>query len=566
MIKFEKFDAYISKVEKNLSKRSFTNRLLFECLYDEQFGEEVIKYLDCFNSNLTSEDLGKIFQRLRDRTVHNFEMSKKSSGRDSLDFCMRSLAYYYFLECLDEYSTFSEQLIERIKEKYGDRYIEIIASADKAYVSQELQGIEGNVANAESLISDDLICQYLVLKKWQDSQHYFFDGDYRKYVAKLHTEFLGNLKLSPFKLEQEALKKRLKEDVVKSKVIDVDTVASLTKVIPKEDVVELFGGKMYGLAILYANHVKVPHTVVIPVNTSVKQNDLEFLRGKFKAFSVRSSADIEDGEHHSFAGMFDSYLDVSFDDLIGKIELVKASVNSERVSEYVKLNGLKSPNMAVVIQSFEEPTIAGVWIANSMHEGMLEWVEGNGEKLVSGSETPHSEYVCEENIDERFIKVGEEFVAQKLLNVQAKLGKTADFEWMILNGELVLLQFRPVTRTVNVGISDFYKVETSENEFCGIAASAGAIVGTPQYLESPDEAIKPGNILLARITDPDWVPNLLRAGGAVTSRGGFLCHTAIICRELGIPCITAVGDKALEVLANAQLIEVYGNKGIVKVK
>ena len=44
--------------------------------------------------------------------------------------------------------------------------------------------------------------------------------------------------------------------------------------------------------------------------------------------------------------------------------------------------------MNVIIQEFIEPEISGVWIGQSEDNGILEWIEGNGEKLVSGKETP----------------------------------------------------------------------------------------------------------------------------------------------------------------------------------
>ena len=47
--------------------------------------------------------------------------------------------------------------------------------------------------------------------------------------------------------------------------------------------------------------------------------------------------------------------------------------------------------MAVVIQSFIEPEYAGVWIGKDEKSGYLEYVKGNGEKLVSGRENPKRE-------------------------------------------------------------------------------------------------------------------------------------------------------------------------------
>ena len=69
------------------------------------------------------------------------------------------------------------------------------------------------------------------------------------------------------------------------------------------------------------------------------------------------------------------------------------------------------------------------------------------------------------------------------------------------------------------------------------------------------------------MTDPDWLPHLMNSKGAVTAYGGFLCHTAIVCRELGIPCVTGVGEDVLTALnqEDSQYIEVNGNSGNIKV-
>ena len=57
---------------------------------------------------------------------------------------------------------------------------------------------------------------------------------------------------------------------------------------------------------------------------------------------------MEDGDKYSFAGMFESYLDVSYNDLLYNINKVKDSVNSERVRNYIEKNKLKNGEMAVI--------------------------------------------------------------------------------------------------------------------------------------------------------------------------------------------------------------------------
>lgn len=75
--------------------------------------------------------------------------------------------------------------------------------------------------------------------------------------------------------------------------------------------------------------------------------------------------------------------------------------------------------------------------------------------------------------------------------------------------------------------------------------------------------VKAGDILVAPMTTPDYLPALKRASAVITDEGGLTCHAAIVARELGIPCI--IGTKtATKVLKDGDLVEVDANKGVVK--
>lgn len=127
---------------------------------------------------------------------------------------------------------------------------------------------------------------------------------------------------------------------------------------------------------------------------------------------------------------------------------------------------------------------------------------------------------------------------------------------------MVWLQYRPVTKKIE------YKEENkAENSFIGVAASRGTVIGKPIYLEESEEEhiFEDGSILLTDYTDPDWVPIILRSSGIITAEGGFLSHTAIISRELGIPCVTGLGYDAIKKLKDEKQIEVNGNNGSVKI-
>ena len=63
------------------------------------------------------------------------------------------------------------------------------------------------------------------------------------------------------------------------------------------------------------------------------------------------------------------------------------------------------------------------------------------------------------------------------------------------------------------------------------------------------DQVKPGDVLVTDMTDPNWEPVMKRAAAIVTNRGGRTCHAAIIARELGIPAVVGCGD-ATEKLAS----------------
>jgi pyruvate,water dikinase len=71
-----------------------------------------------------------------------------------------------------------------------------------------------------------------------------------------------------------------------------------------------------------------------------------------------------------------------------------------------------------------------------------------------------------------------------------------------------------------------------------------------------------GFVLVTEFLTPLHTPLLLKAGAVVTDEGGMMSHSAIICREFGIPCVTGVGNATL-VLKNVVRVTVDGNAGKV---
>jgi pyruvate,water dikinase len=85
-----------------------------------------------------------------------------------------------------------------------------------------------------------------------------------------------------------------------------------------------------------------------------------------------------------------------------------------------------------------------------------------------------------------------------------------------------------------------------------------------KVLTSPDEKpVLPGEILVARATDPGWTPLFLNAAGIVLEVGGVLQHGAVVAREYGKPCVVGI-DHAASILRDGQRVEMDGASGVVR--
>ena len=108
--------------------------------------------------------------------------------------------------------------------------------------------------------------------------------------------------------------------------------------------------------------------------------------------------------------------------------------------------------------------------------------------------------------------------------------------------------------------------EADNGELRGVAASAGKAIGRARVIVDPEDLhlVRDGEILVCRITAPSWAPVFSRLSAAVSDVGGIMAHTAIVCREYGLPSVVGTGF-ATTTIRTGQLIEVDGNNGVVRV-
>ncbi|MEM9756086.1 MAG: PEP-utilizing enzyme, partial [Pseudomonadota bacterium] len=97
----------------------------------------------------------------------------------------------------------------------------------------------------------------------------------------------------------------------------------------------------------------------------------------------------------------------------------------------------------------------------------------------------------------------------------------------------------------------------------GTGCSAGTITAPARVITDPrTEALAPGEILVARNTDPGWIAVFANAGGIVVERGSLLSHSAIVARELGIPCAVGIPD-ATDWIDSGEVVTLDGATGLV---
>lgn len=339
--------------------------------------------------------------------------------------------------------------------------------------------------------------------------------------------------------------------------------------------------------------------------------------------AVRSSATAEDLPDASFAGQQDTMLNVKGDaELIEACRQCYASLWTDRAISYRSSKGFDHFDVAlsIGIQPMVRSDIAcsGVMFTLDTESGFRDAVVingawGLGEAVVQGMATP-DEWI----IFKPTLKLGYRPIVSRKLGVKEvkmvfaddgagtqvrevvesqrnryclagfevlQLAKWAcaiedhyseragkhqpmDIEWAKdgITGELFILQARP--ETVHTQKSENYieKYQISENHgaplVTGVAVGEKIGQGKAQVLLDPDKirSFKPGEVLVTSMTDPAWEPIMKRASAIVTDRGGRTCHSAIISRELGIPCIVGSG-KGTELLKNGTDITVSCAEG-----
>jgi pyruvate,water dikinase len=323
------------------------------------------------------------------------------------------------------------------------------------------------------------------------------------------------------------------------------------------------------------------------------------------AVAVRSSGTTEDAGDSSFAGMNASFTNViGLPNLLARVKDCWASLYGERVLAYRAEQQLtEEPAIAVIVQKMIFSEVSGVMFTADPTTGALdrmiiESVFGQGEAIVSGRVEPDT-YILDTvgprllsvrqgkqkfkivrgpdgadveqpldagEVDRRSLRQAEIIAIAELgLRAQQHYGTPQDLEWARAAGATYLVQSRPITTLGAQPGSEPRPASAAPNLLLsGLAASAGRASGRVRILTSPNQQREflDGEVLVAEMTSPDWVPAMRRATALITDGGGVTCHAAIVSRELQLPCVVGTGN-ATTSLRTGQEVTVDGRTGKV---
>ena len=398
-------------------------------------------------------------------------------------------------------------------------------------------------------------------------------------------------------LEKTKLKAKIKKEL---KDLDVSNVRELASV-----------GKKVRHMILSA---KFPASLEREIEKAYTELS-KFEKTNNLSVAVRSSATAEDLPDASFAGQQETYLNVKgVKSLQIAVKKCVASLFTNRAISYRETKGFDHLDVAlsVTVQTMVHSDVgsSGVMFTLDTESGfpgvvLINASYGLGEYVVKGRVTPDQFYVFKEGL-----KQGKKAVISKILGTKevklvygassgtkqasvkksdqnkfsisqdevvqlAKWGvmieehykKPEDIEWAKdgKTGKLYIVQARPETIKTHATksvIENYILKKKGIVLVSGVAVGQKIGAGKARIIENPKQMkeFKKGEVLITRITDPDWEPIMRMASAIVTEQGGKTSHAAIVSRELGVPCLVGARG-ARKIIKNGQSVTVSCAEG-----
>ncbi|MDD5438495.1 MAG: phosphoenolpyruvate synthase [Patescibacteria group bacterium] len=336
--------------------------------------------------------------------------------------------------------------------------------------------------------------------------------------------------------------------------------------------------------------------------------------------AVRSSATAEDLPTASFAGQQESYLHIQGEQaVLDAWRKCVASLFTDRAVVYREEQGFNHLKVAlsVGVQQMIRSDVgsAGVIFTIDTETGFKDVVVinaayGLGESVVQGKVNPDQYIVHKPTLSEGFCSIVEHRIGDKVTRIvyrgsstleektpevlrvkrvlddkdicklarwaveiekyyskQAGYHKPMDIEWAKdgKTGKLFIVQARPetVASQKSRNFLEVYRLKTSTKPWLkGVAVGHKIGAGKARVLQGAKQMqqFREGEVLVAHMTDPDWVPIMRKAAAIVTESGGRTCHAAIVSRELGVPCVVGIANAA-RFIKTGQVITVSAAQG-----
>jgi pyruvate,water dikinase len=358
----------------------------------------------------------------------------------------------------------------------------------------------------------------------------------------------------------------------------------------------------------------LPWEVVREIKTAYKE--LSKSTGKKQlAVAVRSSATAEDLPTASFAGQQETYLNVRGEkELLIAVKKCLASLFTDRAISYRVDKGFDHTGVAlsVAVQEMVRSDIgaAGVMFTldtESGHKGvvLINAAYGLGEYVVKGRVVPDQFYVFKDGVkrglksiisrrlgtkqvklvyarnggtSQEPVKISDQNVfcvndkdvitlAKWGMIIEEHYGHAMDIEWAKdgETGKMYIVQARSETvkSQEQVNIIETYHLEKKSQVLVeGVSVGQKIGAGKVRIIDSPAKLknFKKGEVLVTRLTDPDWEPIMRLASAIVTEQGGKTSHAAIVSRELGTPCVVGAVN-ARKLLKNSEHVTVSCAEG-----
>ena len=332
--------------------------------------------------------------------------------------------------------------------------------------------------------------------------------------------------------------------------------------------------------------------------------------------AVRSSATAEDLATASFAGQMESFLNIKGEEqLLKAVKECIASLFTDRSISYREEKGFDHLKIAlsVGVQKMVRSDLgsSGVMFTLDTETGfenvvLINSIWGIGEMIVKGLITPDEFYVFKPTLEKGFksiivknlgrknkkyiyaksgglkeVKVKDKdqlifslsdkdiiALAKWACRIEKHYGRHQDIEWAKdgKTGELFIVQSRPETihPPQDAKIYKEYKVDTKKKPILtGIAVGDKIGLGRVRLIPNISEItdFKQGEVLVTKMTDPDWVPIMRLASAIITDEGGKTAHAAIVSRELGVPAIVGT-ERATKILKTGQEVTVDCTQGL----